>query len=422
VTRAGNGGAVIVQSGRPTAVINATVCGIIEEAARSNGGLAPLYGARGGLAGLLRENFFDLGREDPAVIEALRRTPAAALGTGRLKLYVEREFVRIIEVLRAHEVRYLFMIGGNDTMRAADRIIKTAAAVGYELFVIGVPKTIDNDLAGTHHCPGYGSAAKFAATAVAEVGLDSASFPAGENAAVIETMGRDTGWIAAATGVARRAPEDAPHLIYVPEIPVSISRILQDARAVYEDLGMVFVVAAEGCVDEEGRYIAEQGGLFAEDSAGRARLGGIAATLRLLLEQELGTKCRTLRLGAWQRSATSLASATDLEEALLCGQAAVRCAREGRSGFMVSLVRESDEPYRCTTGLSELSVVANGTRRLPREFMNERGNFTTALLWNYVVPLMRGSVRTATGPDGLPVHPRLRKIPVEPRAGSWEPE
>jgi 6-phosphofructokinase 1 len=421
MTTPGKFGVVIVQAGGATAVMNASAAGLLEAAQRQADRIGFIYGAHGGLAGLLSEELFDLGQEEPATLAALPLRPAAAFGTAPFCPRTEEEAERALAVLRAHEARCLFVLGDLEALEAAARIQELAIRVGCELAVIGVPQAIENDIAGTDHSLGYGSAARLAALATLETGLDNEDRPRKESALVLETLGRNTGWIAAATGVGRRTPEDPPHLIYVPEAPVSLSRILEDARAVYQDLGRLFVVAAEGCVDEEGRYISESGGLFARDETGRARLGGIAETLRLLLEQELSVKCRTLRLGVWQRCAAALASATDLAEARAAGAAALEQALSGASGVMIALSRESEAPYRSGLKPVALGEVVARSNRLPRQFLNERGNFISPRMRDYALPLMAGRDQPAGGGDGLPYYARLRQVRVAPRAGPWGP-
>src|SRR5262245_29567093 len=247
------GNAVVAQSGGPTAVINASACGVIQEALRQPS-IGDLYGANNGILGIVQEDLFDLRAESAETIEGLRRTPSAAIGSCRYKLgnlSADRDkYQRILEVFRAHSIRYFFYIGGNDSMDTADKVNRLAAEEKYDLRVMGVPKTIDNDLVGTDHCPGFGSVAKYLATAVMEAGRDTEAMYTFDAVTVIEAMGRNTGWIAAACGLARRDEDDAPHLIYVPEVPFDRGRFLADVRDVYKRLGRVFIVASEGLVDE----------------------------------------------------------------------------------------------------------------------------------------------------------------------------
>jgi 6-phosphofructokinase 1 len=235
----------------------------------------------------------------------------------------------------------------------------------------------------------------------------------------METMGRNAGWIAAATGLAQRGPEDAPHLLYVPEIPFSIDRFVEDCREVLDRLGRLSIVAAEGLTDESGEYITAQAGAFATDSFGHTQLGGVAEFLKAVVEEKVGVKCRYNKLGTCQRNAMHFASRTDSDEAYLVGRTAVEQALAGTSGKMVTLVRESHSPYRATTGLADLAAVANGEQTLPRDYMNERGNHITQAMRDYLTPLVQGEVPVKIGADGLPVYVRLKRVPVEKKASAY---
>jgi len=413
------GNAAVAQSGGPTAVINASAAGVIQAALAAD--IPHVLGAHNGILGVLREQLFDLGQEDPADIEGLRRTPSAALGSCRYKLKglqdSRADYERILEVFRAHDVRYFFYIGGNDSMDTADKLGTLARETGYELRVMGIPKTIDNDLVETDHCPGYGSVIKYLAATVMEAGRDTEAMYTADTATVLETMGRNTGWIAAGTGLAQRTPEDAPHLIYVPEIPFSVDRFVEDCHAVLQRLGRLFIVAAEGLRDEKGQYIASDTGAFATDAFGHRQLGGVAEFLKTMVEEKVGVKCRWNKLGTCQRNAMHFASKADADEAYLVGQVAVEQALQGTTGKMVTLRRRSDSPYSITTGLVDLAVVANGERPLPRQYMNDAGTHISESMRRYAQPLIQGEVPLEVGADGLPVYVRLRRHFVEPKTG-----
>jgi 6-phosphofructokinase 1 len=409
------GNAVVAQSGGPTAVINSSACGVIQEAFE-HGVIGDVYGANNGVLGLLQEDLFDLRAESAGTIQGLRRTPSAAIGSCRYKLgdlNADRDkYQRILDVFRAHDIRYFFYIGGNDSMDSADKVGRLAREADYELRVIGVPKTIDNDLVATDHCPGFGSVAKFLATAVMEAGRDTEAMCTFDSVTILEAMGRNTGWIAAATGLARRCEEDAPHLIYVPEIPFQIERFLTDVRAVHRRLGGVFIVACEGLVDEKGKYLTAQEGRFATDAFGHRQLGGVAELLQRLVQEEIGLKCRYNKLGTCQRNAVHFASRNDSDEAYQCGREAVRQAVVGKTGFMITLVREIDRSYRCGTGLARLAEVANGVKHLPRDYMDEAGTRITEAMRAYAGPLVLGEVPIRIGPDGLPEFIRFQRRPI----------
>jgi 6-phosphofructokinase 1 len=407
-----HGNAVVAQSGGPTAVINASACGVIQEWLRQPGA-GDLYGANNGILGLVHEDLFDLGAESADTIAGLRATPSSAVGSCRYKLgdlAADRDkYQRVLDVFRAHNIRYFFYIGGNDSMDTADKVNRLAAEQGYELRVVGVPKTIDNDLVATDHCPGYGSAAKFLATAAMEAGRDTEAMYTFDPVTILEAMGRNTGWLAAATGLARRHEDDAPHLIYVPEIPFNPEQFLADVREVHRRLGRVFVVASEGLVDDKGEYLAAQATV---DAFGHRQLGGVAGYLQRLVTQEIGIKCRYNKLDTCQRNAMHFASQTDSDEAYRCGQEAVNRALAGASGVMVTLCREGDEPYRCRQGAAPLAEVANGVKRLPRDNLDVAGTQITAAMRRYAGPLIRGEVSLRIAPDGLPEFVRFQRRPV----------
>lgn len=409
------GNAVVAQSGGPTAVINASACGVIQEAMRQEA-ITGIYGANNGILGIVHEDLFDLRAEAPETIEGLRYTPSAAIGSCRYKLGrldTDRDkYQRLLEVFQAHNIRYFFYIGGNDSMDTADKVNKLAGELGYDLRVLGVPKTIDNDLVATDHCPGFGSVAKYLATSVMEAGRDTEAMYTFDAVTIVEAMGRNTGWIAAACGLARRHEDDAPHLIYVPEVPFSAERFLDDVREVHRRLGRVFIVASEGLQDEKGEYVTAGTGRFATDAFGHRQLGGVGDFLQGLIEREIGIKARYNKAGTFQREAIHFASRTDSEEAYLCGQQAVRLALAGESGRMVTLVRQSDEPYRCTTGTVALAEVANGVKKLPREFLDTAGTQISPAMRRYAGPLIRGEVPIRIAADGLPEFVRFRRQPV----------
>jgi len=409
------GNCIVAQSGGPTAVINASACGVVQESMKHEETEA-IYGAINGILGILNEEIFDFREESPSDIEGLMYTPAAAFGTCRYKLKgieaSREDYARIMEVFKAHNIRYFFYAGGNDSMDTADKINFLAKEMGYQLRVIGIPKTVDNDLAFTDHCPGYGSVVKFNATAVMEAGRDTDAIYTTDTCTIYEAMGRNAGWIAGGTALARREEEDAPHLIYMPEVPFSIKQFVADCKDVLRRFGRLFIVAGEGLKDRDGNYITAATGEFAKDSFGHVQLGGVAEILRQIVESEVKVKARWNKLGTCQREAMHFASRTDRDEAYLCGEMAVKYAvEENITGKMVSLVRESDEPYRCSTGLAVLADVANAEKPVPREWINEAGNFVTEEFIRYARPLIQGEVRVPVE-SGLPKYIRLRRKPI----------
>ena len=408
--------AIVAQSGGPTAVINSSACGVIQEAIKS-GKIGRILGATNGILGVLKEDLFDISAEKPETIEALRQTPAAAIGSCRYKLKSledsKADYERILDVFKAHNIHYFFYIGGNDSMDTADKVNKLAAQDGYELVCMGVPKTIDNDLAYTDHCPGYGSTAKYVATCAMEAGRDTEALYTTDTCTILEVMGRNAGWLAAATGLARRCAEDAPHLIYMPEAAFSFDKLVNDVREVLKEVGRVFIVVGEGLKDKNGRYITADTGAFGKDSFGHTQLGGVAEMLKSVIEREVGIKARFNKLGTNQRSAIHFASLTDSNEAYMCGQMAVKYAMEGVNGKMVTLVREKSAEYKCVTGLAELIDVANGEKKVPAEYINDEGNNITDAMRDYVRPLVQGEVPVDIGEDGLPAFMRFERRPVE---------
>ena len=408
--------AIVAQSGGPTAVINSSACGVIQQAVKS-GKIGCVFGATNGILGVLKEDLFDISAEKPETIEALKQTPAAAIGSCRYKLKSLEEsradFERILDVFKAHNIHYFFYAGGNDSMDTAEAVNKLAADSGYELVCMGIPKTVDNDLACTDHCPGYASVAKYVATCAMEAGRDTEALYTRDTCTILEVMGRNAGWIAAATGLATRCPEDAPHLIYMPEAPFSFDKLVSDVKEVFKELGKVFIVAGEGIRDEKGQIISGDKGAFRKDSFGHVQLGDVGDMLKAVIEKEVGIKARFNKLGTNQRCAMHFASLTDVNEAYMCGQMVVRYAMKGENGKMVTLIRQAGPQYKCTTGLAELRDVANGEKKVPPEYINDKGNHITNAMRDYVRPLVQGEAPITIDKDGLPVFMRFERKPLE---------
>jgi 6-phosphofructokinase 1 len=395
------GNLIVGQSGGPTAVINSSLAGVIHEALEHDD-VEEIYGMIHGVEGLLKEDIIDLGRQSGATIEGLRSTPSAALGSCRHKLK-DADYERLLSVLRAHEIRYFMYIGGNDSADTAWRLGRLARERGYDLRVMSVPKTIDNDLVETDHCPGYGSVARWLATSVRDAGLDTEAIGVVDTIKVIETMGRNTGWITAATALAREHDDAAPHLIYLPERPLIRDRFLADVDRVYRKLGYAVITVCEGTKDERGEYLSASGRAVDVDKFGHKQLGGVAATMCDMIAEGLKIKARWDKPGTIQRVSILAASPVDLEEAYQVGRAAVRHAVDGQDGHMVTLVRESSEPYRWATGLAPLEKVANAERKVPDAFISADGNDVTPAFLEYARPLI--------GPP-LPHYARLERVRV----------
>jgi ATP-dependent phosphofructokinase / diphosphate-dependent phosphofructokinase len=374
--------ALIAHGGGPTSVINASLAGLIEES-RVRRTFAKLYGARFGIRGLLDENFTELLGQDETLVRAVGLTPGSALGSSRFKLSDE-DYARILEVFKENEIHCFFYTGGNGSMDTALQVWHRANAAGYDMQVIGIPKTIDNDLCITDHTPGYASTAHFFAIAAREVGEDNRSLP--PPISVLEVLGRNAGWVVAATALARTHDDDAPHLIYLPEMPVSLDQIASDAERVYRRLGRVVIAVCEGQLDETGKPFGAD-----VDRAGSAvhRLASnLGHTLARLISTKLGIRARAEKPGLFGRCCGPLASELDRQEAGECGRSAARAAANGESGVMVAIRRDSQTPYRSSTFLTPLESVARTERLLPREWINEAGNDIRSEFIDYASPLI----------------------------------
>ncbi|HEB11565.1 MAG TPA: 6-phosphofructokinase [Spirochaetales bacterium] len=406
------GNCIVAQSGGPTAVINASACGVIQEAMKHKE-ITGVYAAHNGILGVLNERIFDLGKEEPAAIEGLKVSPASALGSCRYKVKSAEDFDKILAVFKKYNIRYFFYIGGNDSQDTADRVNNLASAQGYELRCVGVPKTIDNDLACTDHCPGYGSVIKYLATMTMEAGRDTEALYTADTVNVIEAMGRNAGWIAAGTALAKRDEEDAPHIILLPEAPFDAQGFKDKVDNLLSTIGRAVIVVSEGTKNGDGTYIAEQKGDFAKDAFGHTQLGGAANYIKELVEREVKVKARFAIPSTIQRNGIHFASLTDSKEAYLAGKRAVELAVQGVSGKMVTLERVSDDPYLCRTGEAKLADVANGEKFLPREWISDDGFFVTDGFIKYARPLIQGEVRPLIE-DGLPKFIRFKKHFVTP--------
>ena len=412
------GNVLVGQSGGPTSVINASVAGLIAEALNHEC-IEEIYGTLNGVLGILQEDLIDLASESQQQIRALKYTPGAALGTCRFKLKKPADFDRVLEVFKAHNIRYFFYIGGNDSQDTADKISKLAQAQGYELRVIGVPKTIDNDLPGTDHCPGYASAIKYIATSVREVAADNEAMGQGDLVSIIEVMGRSAGWIAAGAALAKRKdhPQDPPHLIYLPEIPFDQAKCIEDVKRILKREKFCLIVVAEGLVDENGNYVAANA---ATDAFGHAQLGGAGDALAEIIGAHVpGAKVRVAKPGLLQRCAAHSASKTDADEAFMAGEAAVEAAIAGETDKMVTLLRGDKEAYSCETGLTPLSEVANSIKKLPREWINEDGTSMNFQFLRYAQPLIQGEI-VLPHDGGVPVFARLEKVRVDKVLPAYE--
>ena len=405
------GNVLVGQSGGPTAVINASLAGVISEAL-NHPDIEEIYGCLNGVLGILNEDLIDLAAESQQTIRGLKFTPGSALGTCRYKLKKQADYDRVLEVFKAHNIRYFFYAGGNDSQDTADKISKLAQLQGYELRVIGIPKTIDNDLPNTDHAPGYGSVIKYISTTIREIACDNAAMGQHDIVQIVEVMGRNAGWIAAGAALAKRReqPNDAPHLIYLPEVAFSTEKFVSDVQRVLKREKFCLIVVGEGLVDADGNYVAAG---EKTDAFGHAQLGGAADYLQSLVEQNLpGIKCRTVKLGVAQRAAAHIGSKTDADEAYLAGQMAVKAAIRGETDKLVTLIRGDSDHYTVETGLAPLSEIANGVKKLPLDWINEDGISMNHQFIRYATPLIQGETQVAYE-HGLPLFARLDKRTVE---------
>ncbi|MFT4901799.1 MAG: 6-phosphofructokinase [Lentimonas sp.] len=410
------GNCLVAQSGGPTSVINASLSGVVAEALNHEC-IGEIYGGLNGVLGILNEQLIDLAAESQQNIRGLRYTPGAALGTCRYKLKRQADFDRVLEVFEAHNIRYFFYAGGNDSQDTADKISKLAQERGYELRVIGIPKTIDNDLVTTDHTPGYGSVIKYIASTVKEIACDNAAMGQHDLVQIIEVMGRSAGWIAAGASLAKRHddPSAAPHLIYLPEVAFSPEKFISDVQHVLQREKYCVVVVGEGLVDANGNYISTDS--TGADAFGHSQLGGAGEYLRNLAEESLQVKARSIKLGMAQRAAAHCSSQADNDEAYLAGQAAVRAAVAGETDKMVTLLRGEGELYSCETGLADLSEIANGVKKLPESWINEDGVSMNFNFYKYALPLIQGEVKVPYE-NGVPALVKLKQEKIGRKLGA----
>ena len=415
----GKRNAIYAQSGGVTAVINATACGVIETARRHPGKIGKVLAGRDGIIGVLTEDLIDTSKEAPAAIRALRHTPAGAFGSCRYKLKGLEEnraqYERLIAVFKAHDIGYFFYNGGNDSADTAWKVSQISEQLGYPVLCIGIPKTVDNDLAVTDNCPGFGSVAKYVATSMREAGYDVASMArTSTKVFVLEVMGRHAGWITAACGLAAEQPGDAPHILLFPEITFDPEKFLASADAAVKQHGYCAIAVSEGLRDKDGKFLSESG---VRDAFGHAQLGGVAPRLAKLVRDRFGYRCHWAVADYLQRSARHIASKVDVQQAYAVGKAAVDLAIKGRNAVMPVIVRKSNRPYKWTIGVAELKDIANRERMLPRDFITEAGFYITARCRQYLAPLILGE-DPPPFKNGLPAYVRLKNVAVPKKLGT----
>ncbi len=404
------GSCIFGQSGGPTAVINASAYGVIKAALEAEE-ITKVYGASHGILGVLEDKLYVMDEEDPEELKRLLHTPSSELGSCRYKIadpeVDDTDYKRILEIFKKYNVRYFFYNGGNDSMDTCNKISRYMESVGYPCHVMGVPKTIDNDLYGTDHCPGFASAAKYIATSCMEINKDARVYENGM-ITVVEIMGRHAGWLAASAALAT-VYGSGPDLVYLPETDFDMDRFLADVDKLYKETGKVFVAVSEGIHYADGSFVSEAK-TSATDGFGHAQLGGLASLLAEIVKQHTGAKVRGIELSLLQRCASHLASNTDITEAFEAGREAVRAAVKGISGKMVAFERETvDGKYHCKYVLLPLAEVANYEKKVPLSWINEEHNGLKQEFIDYVLPLIQGEPELPLV-DSLPRYAHLKKV------------
>lgn len=409
------------QSGGVTAVINATACGLIETARQYKNKIGRVYAGCNGIIGALNEDLIDTNKESTKEIGGLRYMPGGAFGSCRYKLKSlddnRAQYERILEVFKAHNIGYFFYNGGGDSQDTAYKIYLLSQKQNFPLICIGIPKTIDNDLPITDNCPGFGSVAKYVAISTLEAGLDVASMCASSTKVfIMEVMGRHTGWIAAASGLAMQKKGDGPHIILFPEIIFNESLFLQEVDKTVKKWGYCVIVLAEGIKDPAQKFMAEAG---TTDAFGNKQLGGAAPVIAQLIKAKLGYKYHWALPDYLQRSARHISAETDVKQAYALGKAAVELAIKGKNAVMPTIVRAPGKRYRWSIGETPLATVANKEKKLPRSFITKDGFHITQRCRDYLLPLIQGEDYPPYK-KGLPNYIKLKKIKVKKKLGNFD--
>lgn len=406
------GNAIVGQSGGPTSAINATLSGVIRGVASCKA-IKKLYGMRNGIEGFLQSDIIDLfylldNEEELCLLES---TPSSALGSCRKKLPSIIEdaslYERIFQILKDCNIRYFFYIGGNDSMDTVSKLSEYSKKCGYEIRIIGIPKTIDNDLVITDHTPGYGSASKYIATAVKEIARDTSAYLC-KSVTIVEIMGRDSGWLTAAASLPKYFGDECADLIYLPEVIFSDEEFISSLNNALLKKPNVVVAVSEGIRYPNRRYVGEslQNGSF--DSFGHKYLSGAAKKLECLVKEKIGCKSRSLELSLMQRCSSHIASQTDIIESIAIGKYAVECAEKGISGKMVIFKRKDTKEYQIEMSCADASKIANQVKFVPLNYINSQGNNITEECMKYVAPLIQGE-RSIKYENGLPVHFKIKQ-------------
>ncbi len=406
------GAALLGQSGGPTSVINSSAAGVFLEALKQEQ-ITDVYGAIHGIKGILNEEFYDIEQEDVDELKRLKNTPSSAIGSVRYKLrnpkIDDSEYQRLLEVFKKYNIRFFFYNGGNDSMDTCNKISKFFKKNEWDCNVVGVPKTIDNDLNVTDHSPGYGSAAKYVSTSMMELYHDATVYDT-KQVTIVEIMGRNAGWLVAASALAQYKGQ-GPDLIYLPELPFNLEQFNQDLEAVLEKKGKAIIAVSEGIKTADGKYIPELFHELNKDAFGHAQLGGTAQALADEVKKRFNCKVRAIEFSLLQRSAAHLASKVDVEEAFKAGQKAVKAAVRGTTDKMVGFKRVSSKPYKIKYALIPLAKAANTEQKVPLEWILPNGKGLTQDYIDYALPLIQGESK-AKLEDGLPRFAKLNKVRV----------
>lgn len=399
---------LVAQSGGPTAAINATVAGVYLEALKHSE-ITEVLGARNGITGVLKEDFISLTKElsHPNDLDILMQTPAAALGSCRHKMadfhQQPEEYEQIVEVFRKNDIQYFVYIGGNDSMDTVWSLSEYCKENKIEdLYVMGAPKTIDNDLCGTDHCPGFGSAAKYIATTFSEIIRDCSVYNT-KAVTIVEVMGRNAGWLTASSALAGLNKGEGPDLIYLCEVPFDVEQFILDIQRLHQKKDGLVIAVSEGIKDQDGNYLSQGVKGSGLDAFGHCQVAGTASVLENLLKERIGCKVRSIELNLMQRCAGHLQSKTDIEESIELGKLACKSAVACISGKMAAVIRESSKPYQVSYDLVSISEVANKEKKVPIHMMNSEHNQVTLDMIEYLYPLIQGE-RTLIYEQGIPKH------------------
>jgi 6-phosphofructokinase len=414
--------AFYAQSGGVTAVINASACGVIETARKNKDQMGKVYAGRNGIIGALTEDLIDTSKESTSAIAALRNTPSGAFGSCRYKMKSleanKREYDRLIEVFKAHNIGYFFYNGGGDSADTCLKVSQLGKAMGYPLQAIHVPKTVDNDLPITDNCPGFGSVAKYIAISTLEATYDVRSMCATSTKVfVLEVMGRHAGWIAAAGAMASTEGTELPIVVLFPEVEFDQAKFIAKVDSLVKQFGYCTVVVSEGCHHPDGKFLAEQG---TRDAFGHAQLGGAAPVVANMIKDALGLKFHWGVADYLQRAARHIASQSDVDQAYALGEAAVKFALHGHNSVMPTVERVSSKPYKWKVGMAPLAKVANVEKMMPKNFITKDGFGITDKCREYLAPLMKGESYPPYGADGLPKYVTLKNVAVEKKLEKFD--